>query len=294
MSTLAEPGPIGASRAVADAKPDDPLAPVFDLGRREVRLGLLLGLLGALLLHGACVAWGLVSLYRLSEFADEVKTSVDENQRATLNVEVVRPRPLPAVPSAPPAPEPPPPPPPKSETPPPPRPAAAPVPAAAQAGKILARKPSPQEPLDLTDQGFVTGNGDSYAGGVTTSAGTSKTAVTQRNARGAGAAGVGSAAGPAAPARDLSRVAVPATRNWNCGFPPEADRDEINSATVTLVVTVGPDGRARSVTVLRDPGHGFGRQARQCALGKRYHPGLNREGRPVAKTTPPFVVHFNR
>lgn len=292
MSTLAEPGPVHASSAAAGAAPGDPLGPVLNLGRREVRIGLVLGLIGALLVHGVAVVWGLASLFQLGAFAQDVKGSVDDSLRATLNVQVVRPPPPPPAAKAPaPEPQPPPPPPPERKAPAPHHPAA-PVPAAAQAGKILARKPSP---LDLTGQGFVTGNADSYAGGVTSSGGTSKTAVTNPNARGAGSPGTGVAPqAAAAPAPDLSRAAMPTTRNWNCGFPPEADRDEINSATVTLVVTVGANGQARSVTVLHDPGHGFGRQARQCAFGKRYHPGLDRDGRPVAKTTPPFTVRFNR
>jgi periplasmic protein TonB len=288
VSTLAEPGPVHAPGA--GLAPGDPLAPVLDLGRREVRIGLVLGLMGALLLHGACVVWGLVSLFDLGGFAQDVKASVDEQLRATLDIQVVRTPPPPPAPAAP-VPEtptpPPPPPEPKATTPH----STAPVPAAAQAGKILAQQSSP---LDLTGDGFITGNGDSYAGGVTSSAGTSKTAVTNPNARGAGSPGTPAAPQAAAPARDLSRSAAPTTRNWNCGFPPEADRDEVNSATVTLVVTVGANGRARSVAVLSDPGHGFGRQARQCAFGMSYQPGLDRDGRAVAKTTPPFTVHFNR
>jgi protein TonB len=33
---------------------------------------------------------------------------------------------------------------------------------------------------------------------------------------------------------------------------------------------------------VRDPGTGFGREARRCALRKRWSPALDRAGRPTA------------
>jgi periplasmic protein TonB len=46
--------------------------------------------------------------------------------------------------------------------------------------------------------------------------------------------------------------------------------------------------------VTRDPGHGFGRLARQCAMRMRYNVGYDRSGHPVSRTTPPITVRFNR
>jgi len=43
-----------------------------------------------------------------------------------------------------------------------------------------------------------------------------------------------------------------------------------------------------------EPGHGFGRAARMCALTKRYTPALDRDGNPVVGTTPPINVTFTR
>jgi protein TonB len=98
-----------------------------------------------------------------------------------------------------------------------------------------------------------------------------------------------------APTRDLSRSPRPQSTQWDdCGFPPEADVEQIDFKRVTLLVTVGTDGRARSVTVVNDPGYGFGRLARQCAMRKRYVPGLDSAGRPVTMTTAPFIVRFTR
>ena len=70
--------------------------------------------------------------------------------------------------------------------------------------------------------------------------------------------------------------------------------EQINSAVVRIVVTVSPDGRAKSVQVVKDPGYGFGALARQCAFRMRYNPGFDTAGNAVTKTTPPFTVRFNR
>ena len=76
--------------------------------------------------------------------------------------------------------------------------------------------------------------------------------------------------------------------------PPEADAEQQNQALVRIAVTVGPDGRAKSVTVLEDPGFGFGRAARRCAMQKSFSPGLDGNGNPTTSTTPPFGVRFRR
>ena len=60
------------------------------------------------------------------------------------------------------------------------------------------------------------------------------------------------------------------------------------------MVTVRPDGSPLSVKVVSDPGHGFGRAARMCALGRRYTPGLDREGKPMVGTLGPINVRFTR
>jgi protein TonB len=97
------------------------------------------------------------------------------------------------------------------------------------------------------------------------------------------------------PAEDRSRPALPQSTNWSgCGFPAEADMEQIDYARVRLVVTVGTDGRAKSVVVQSDPGYGFGALARQCALRRRYKVGLDQQGNPVTRTTPPFTVTFTR
>jgi protein TonB len=268
----------------------EPLAKVFALGRRELPVGVVLGIVGALVLHSPAVYAITISLAHLGDFARDVQEEVLQRIHGTYDVD-----------------ETPPPPPPKEEPPPPepepepkavvPRSEQAP-PAPAEAGKVLAQEPDPNEPVDLTGNTFITGDADRYAGGTTATNGTSKTAVRQTNAKPGGIPGAtGTKVGGAPPSvekKDLGRAAVPSSRNWNCGFPPEADFDQIDYATVMLTVTVGTDGRAKSVTVLSDPGHGFGRLARSCALRMQYNPGYDKDGQPVVKTTAPFPVRFTR
>ncbi len=162
---------------------------------------------------------------------------------------------------------------------------------------MLTSDPDPDEPLDLTGDGFLQGDADRYAGGTTSSTGTSKVAVRGPTKPDSTAKPSNRPVGPpaaAAPAVDKSRAPRPTTSNWNCGFPPEADFDQIDYATVTLAVTVGTDGRAKSVSILSDPGHGFGRLARSCAMRMQYQIGYDKAGSAVAKTTRPFPVRFTR
>lgn len=302
MATVADSSPPRATSS-ADASLGgqprrDPFAPIMALGRREMRIGLVIGLLGALLAHGVLAARGMMALLEVQRFANLVQEDVAERYRSTINIDVKAPPPPPKPKPVAPPPEPtaPAPPPPKN-APPPPKNAPAPAPAAAQAGKILTAPPDPNQPLDLTDKGFVTGNSDRYAGGTTASNGTSQTAVNSPYARGGGtpgATGTAPVQPPPPPAKDLSAPARPTSTNWSCGFPAEADMDQIDYAVVRVVVTVTAQGRARSVSVLNDPGHGFGRLARQCAFRQTYTPGRDRYGKPVSRTTPPITVRFTR
>ncbi|HYO95496.1 MAG TPA: energy transducer TonB [Polyangiaceae bacterium] len=274
----------------------DPLAPILALGHRQLRVGATLGLVGALILHAAPAVQAARSFSDVRGFATHVRELVQQRLLSEVDLETVAP------PPPPPEPEPPPPPeaPPAAPEAPPPKPVAAapePPPAPAQASNLLTSEPDPDAPVDLTDEGFVTGTSDRYAGGVTSSKGTSQTAVRDLNAAPGGVpGGTGKVPAPPGPASPLARPAQPdSSRNWkDCGFPAEADIEGINNAVVTLVVTVGPDGRAKAVSVVKDPGYGFGKLARQCALRKPYIVGLDNGGRPVTKTTVPFPVRFTR
>lgn len=164
--------------------------------------------------------------------------------------------------------------PPRAEPPPAPPPREAPPPAAAQAGQVLAAVAEAPGPAEAV----VTGDGASYAGGTTESGGTSQRAVHDRNARAGGVEG-GTGSHLAA---DLSRPPrLAGGVDWDCDFPPEADDAGIDEAVVTLRVEIAADGRVLSAVATDGGGHGFGRQARRCALEKRWQPGLDRAGRPM-------------
>ncbi len=153
--------------------------------------------------------------------------------------------------------------------------------APAQAGKLAAASESP---LDFTGSAFVVGSGPSYAGGSTTSSGTSQKAVT----------------GPVVPngasniARSRARPVTLDAENWSCPWPAEADARQVDQETVVIRVQVGADGRADRVDVVEDPGFGFGPAARQCALATRFGAARNVAGDPVAALSPPIRVHFHR
>lgn len=208
-----------------------------------------------------------------------------------LKPETPPPPPPPEAPAPEPEPEPAAPPPPKAPKP---EKAPPPPPAAAQAAKVLTAKED--EPLDLTGNTIVQGNADTYAGGVTAAKGTSTAPVYDRNARPNGV--VGGRGTADAPAVDLSRAAKPASNDWNCShlFPPEADAEDVNQATVSIVVSVRPNGTPESIIVLsaNPPKVGFERAARSCALMQRYSAAVDRAGQPAGGKTAPFTVRFTR
>lgn len=81
---------------------------------------------------------------------------------------------------------------------------------------------------------------------------------------------------------------------WDCSFPPEADKDKIDQAAVTVVVHVGANGTAEKVDVPNDPGYGFGAAAAKCAIRRKYTPPNDEQGKPKAGRTPPIRIRFMR
>jgi periplasmic protein TonB len=151
-------------------------------------------------------------------------------------------------------------------------------PAAAQAGQVVT---AADDIVDFGDT-VVVGRGDSYAGGTTEANGTATHAVRDRAARGGGV--------PAGAGTDLSpdrsrRPSLTAGTEWDCPFPAEADNAGIDHAIVTLRVSIGADGKVLDVRAASDPGSGFAREARACALGKPWLPALDRLGKPAAAVT---------
>ncbi|HVV16205.1 MAG TPA: ferric siderophore ABC transporter substrate-binding protein [Polyangia bacterium] len=157
--------------------------------------------------------------------------------------------------------------------------------APAQAGQIAA---ATDAPLDFTGSAFVVGSGATYAGGTSTARGTSRapaTGAVAPNGHGDGQVAARSRAKPVS----LDQA------SWNCPWPAEADARQVDQETVVIRVAVRPDGRVERADVLDDPGFGFARAARECALSSRaFAPALDASGAPVGGMSPPIRVHFYR
>lgn len=276
-----------------DHQLENPLERVLELDSKSMKWGVIIGVAGAILLHVAGATEAARLANGLGRWSRDTRFEIHAYLQRFYEIEMVEPPP-------------PPPPPPPEEKPveeekPVPAPVKAPThekeappPAPAQAAKILVQEPNPDEPVDLTGQGFVTGNADRYAGGVTANTGTSANAVRNLNAVVGGVpGGTGTKPVPAGP--DLSRApSVAGGADWDCPFPAEADAEEINYQRVKLLIAVRADGSAQDVKVIGDPGNGFGREARKCALSRRYEPALDREGKPTAGTIAQVNITFRR
>jgi periplasmic protein TonB len=266
---------------------------ILGLGRNRQSV-VLLCLLAALFMHGTAAARAAIVPLEMMQWSQAVVRAIHVRVTEVYDVDLVKPDPPP--PPPPPEPEP------KEE------PKAAPAPkemklneppppaaAAAQAASVLTQAPNPDEPVDLTNT-FVTGNADTYAGGVTQSTGTSDRAVRAINVAPGGSNGsTGKGAGPAGNGPDRSRSAsLSGSKDWKCDFPPEADIDQIDQAFVIVQVATRADGNPDRVNILQDPGHGFARAARQCAMKEHYDPALDREGNPIAGSTKSIRIRFER
>lgn len=296
----------------------DPRSPSFTTSRRGQQSWRSPALLGALLLslnvHAVPVIQAIRDLAEVRHFISEARTVVHDFLWTTYEVipppppkvqqqeKPKEPEPEPE-PAPAPAPRPVVQPQPQAEPTKPAEPAkpAEPPPAAAQAGKTLT---AADDVADFSnDFAMIQGDGR-YAGGTTAAKGTANEAVRDPNAKADGVpGGKGSASTPTAPPPpppanepDRSRPARPTNAAWSCShlFPPEADAEGIDNAVVSIAVTVRPDGSVLSVKVLSDPGNGFGRAARTCALSQRFEAAFDRSGQPTTATTAPFTVRFTR
>ena len=259
----------------------DPFADVMSLGPRIPVAVMIAAAVLAVSVHaGAAVgAVQAAFLHAFASWAHDVRNTISNKLAQTYDVDFVRPVDKP---------EEPPPPPPEEKEPPkqlvkePPKDAPPPEPpAAADAAKVLLAEPAKDEPVDLTANTFQDGNAETAVGGKTQIGGTAKTPTNNAAAVATGVQG-GTGTGPAPPAVKVDRTRAASIMNKanleRCPFPAEADAEQVDEAAVGIEVKVGTDGRAESVSVTRDPGHGFGREARKCALREKYSPALNVDG----------------
>ncbi len=127
-----------------------------------------------------------------------------------------------------------------------------------------------------TGDPLVVGSASAYAGGPTTIAGGS---------------GSGGAGGPdfSLPARLGGAV------QWACQWPERFNNglNDGRKIVAHVAVEVDVDGSAVHVRVTDDPGYGFGRTARDCALHGQYIPGRGADGQIARAWTKSFQVIFD-
>lgn len=272
-----------ARRSLKKGPSADPFQGVLSLGPRIPVAVMVAAAVLAVSVH-AGAAVGAVQAAVLHEFASwarDVHGAVSNRLAQTYDIDFVKPVEKPEEPTPPPPPEDKEPPKQlvKEQDEPPPAP-----PAAADAAKVLMADPAKDEPVDLTSNTFLNGNADTAVGGTTQIGSTAKAATNNAAAVATGVpGGTGTAPAPAAPKVDRSRAAqiLNKANLERCPFPGEADAEQVDEAAVAIEVKISTDGRAENVAVTRDPGHGFGREARKCALREKYSPALDVDGRTV-------------
>ncbi len=281
MSSTPLNGTQKRSTAASSAR-RDPLASVYVLGPRIPLAVMLFATILAVTMHaGAAVGAAQAAvLHAFAAWAHDVRGAVASRLAQTYDIDFIKPPPEEKKP------EEPPPEPPKEEPkllvkaqkddPPPP------PPAAADAAKVLMQEPAKDEPVDLTGNTFLNGNAETAVGGTTQIGGTGKVATNNPAAVATGVqGGTGTVAAPSVKV-DRSRAAtiVNKANLERCQFPAEADAEQIDEALVGIEVKISADGRPEGVSIFKDPGHGFGREARKCAMREKYIPALNVDGVP--------------
>ena len=277
-------GPTAATPKRSTQGRVDPLARVYAIGPRIPVAVMVAAAVLAVSVHaGAAVgAVQAAVLHAFASWAHDVSGAVANRLAQTYDIDFVKP---PEEKKE----EPPPPEPPKEEPKevvkvdpkdePPPQP-----PAAAEAAKVLVAEPQKDEPVDLTGNTFLNGTADTAVGGTTQIGGTAKTPTNNARAVATGTPGGTGTAGAPPPVKvDRSRAAriLNLANLERCRFPAEADAEQVDEAVVGIDVKVSVDGRPESVAITSDPGHGFGREARKCALREKYDPALSVDGLPV-------------
>lgn len=156
------------------------------------------------------------------------------------------------------------------------------------------RASDPNEPLDLTGDGFIVGGASTSRGGRMSPGGASARTVRVVETPATTATPRPTRADNAKAAPDRSRIpSIVDGTTWNCPFPAEADSDHIDAAISTIRASIDAGGNVKAVEIVTDPGHGFGREARECALHKRWAPALDRSGQALAGTVT-IRVRFDR
>src|SRR6187397_1994889 len=144
--------------AVATPVGDEPLGRVLGLGSRDNPI-FVVAIVIAAIAHATAGRGVFHTFPYLRDLTTAVRKGMHDRLHAQVDIDEDKPPPPPPPPPTPEK-EPEPPPPVARAAPPPPPDALAKPPAAAEAGKVLTSEPDPDEPVDLTGEGFVTGTGD--------------------------------------------------------------------------------------------------------------------------------------
>jgi periplasmic protein TonB len=158
-------------------------------------------------------------------------------------------------------------------------------PSAAEPGASTERVPAPTAPLDFTDETFVMETARAEPGAPTA----------RGTGQGDGLDTPGASTGAEEDSvKDLSRNVSLENQRWACPWPREADAEQLDEQTVVIRVVVDALGIVDSVTVIADPGRGFGQAAAGCAMRTRFTPARDRLGQPVKAKSPLIRVKFTR
>lgn len=150
-----------------------------------------------------------------------------------------------------------------------------PAPEAAAAPDVLTQAPAASSTPAAPQ--VVSGQSAAMVGGQSAGAGTAQEPVRSGQAQ---VGGVLNARGSAS-ANRARPPRLAGGSQWDCPWPEEGDMVDEDEPTVTLRVQVTSSGQVRKVTVVEDPGYGFGQEARRCAMRKRWQPALDPAGRPT-------------
>jgi protein TonB len=201
-------------------------------------------------------------------------------ERKEIPIAMVRPPPPKPPPPEPPKPEPPKPPEARHvrRTPPPP----------SQAPKVIAAKPDPSQTVDMSGFSMPVGESDVNTGGFVSSEGvrTAKPVIDEV---------LKPHAPPPPPKPSLARPPEKLSGDWNCPWPGEEEGSDLNAADAVLDIKVDQNGETEEVKVLKSPNPNFAAAAKSCSFQeRRFQPGLDDDGNPVAAEVHSFVIHFTR
>ncbi len=71
---------------------------------------------------------------------------------------------------------------------------------------------------------------------------------------------------------------------WKCPYPEEAVLEHVARGSALLEIQVDATGKAESITLVEESGHGFGRQARECLSRSPFVPARDATGNAIAGT----------